>query len=118
MQTTAGSLALLGSIVPRDAFTAAGLRRDGAVLLGKANLAEWANFRSFQSSSGWTGRAGQCLNPYVLDRNPSGSSSGSAAAVAANLAAAAVGSETDGSITAPASACSVVGLKPALGLIS
>jgi amidase len=118
METTAGSLALLGSRPPRDAFVAKRLREAGAVLLGKANLAEWANFRSFQSSSGWTGRAGQCLNPYVLDRNPSGSSSGSGAAVAANLAAGAVGSETDGSITAPASACSVVGLKPTLGLIS
>ena len=118
METTAGSLALLGSRPPRDAFVARQVRKAGAVVLGKANLAEWANFRSFQSSSGWTGRAGQCLNPYVLDRNPSGSSSGSAAAVAANLAAAAVGSETDGSITAPASACSVVGLKPTLGLIS
>jgi amidase len=118
METTAGSLALLGSRPPRDAFVARRLRRAGVVVLGKANLAEWANFRSFQSSSGWTGRAGQCLNPYVLDRNPSGSSSGSAASVAANLAAAAVGSETDGSITAPASACSVVGLKPTLGLIS
>jgi amidase len=118
METTAGSLALLGSRPPRDAFVARQLRKAGAVILGKANLAEWANFRSFQSSSGWTGRAGQCLNPYVLDRNPSGSSSGSAAAVAANLAAAAIGSETDGSITAPASACSVVGLKPTLGLVS
>jgi amidase len=118
METTAGSLALLGSRPPRDAFVARQLRNAGAVVLGKANLAEWANFRSFQSSSGWTGRAGQCLNPYVLDRNPSGSSSGSAAAVAANLAAAAVGTETDGSITAPASSCSVVGLKPTLGLIS
>jgi amidase len=118
METTAGSLALLGSRPPRDAFVAHQLRKAGVVLLGKANLAEWANFRSFQSSSGWTGRAGQCLNPYVLDRNPSGSSSGSAASVAANLAAAAVGTETDGSITAPASACSVVGLKPTLGLIS
>jgi amidase len=118
METTAGSLALLGSRPPRDAFVAGQLREAGAVLLGKANLSEWANFRSFQSSSGWSGRAGQCLNPYVLDRNPSGSSSGSAAAVAANLTAVSVGTETDGSITAPASACSVVGLKPTLGLIS
>ena len=118
MQTTAGSLALLGSRPPRDAFIARRLREAGAVILGKANLAEWANFRSFQSSSGWTGRAGQCLNPYVLDRNPSGSSSGSGAAVAASLAAAAIGTETDGSITAPASATSVVGLKPTLGLAS
>jgi amidase len=118
METTAGSLALLGSRPPRDAFVARRLRNAVVVLLGKANLAEWANFRSFQSSSGGTGRAGQCLNPYVLDRNPSGSSSGPAAAIAANLAAVAVGTETDGSITAPASACSVVGLKPTLGLIS
>jgi amidase len=118
METTAGSLALLGSRPPRDAFIARRLREAGAVILGKTNLSEWANFRSFQSSSGWSGRAGQCLNPYVLDRNPSGSSSGSGAAVAASLAAAAIGTETDGSITAPASATSVVGLKPTLGLAS
>jgi len=118
MQTTAGSLALLGSIVPRDAFTAAGLRRDGAVLLGKANLSEWANFRSFQSSSGWSGRAGQCLNPYVLDHNPCGSSSGSGTAVSANLAAAALGTETDGSIVCPSSTTGLAGIKPTLGLTS
>src|SRR6266581_8387369 len=98
METTAGSLALLGSRPPRDAFVARQLRKAGAVVLGKANLAEWANFRSFQSSSGWTGRAGQCLNPYVLDHNPCGSSSGSGTAVSANLAAATLGTETDGSI--------------------
>ena len=91
MQTTAGSLALLGSKVPRDAGVAKDLREAGAVILGKANLSEWANFRSFQASSGWTGRAGQCLMPYVLDHNASGSSSGSAAAVAANFAAGAIG---------------------------
>ncbi len=118
MQTTAGSLALLGSVVPRDAFTARGLRRDGAVPLGKTNLSEWANFRSFQSSSGWTGRAGQCLNPYVLDHNPCGSSSGSGTAIAANLAAAALGTETDGSIVCPSSTTSLAGIKPTLGLTS
>lgn len=118
MQTTAGSLALLGSIPPRDAFTARGLREAGAVLLGKANLSEWANFRSFQSSSGWSGRAGQCLNPYVLDHNPCGSSSGSGSAISANLAAAALGTETDGSIVCPSSATALVGIKPTLGLTS
>jgi amidase len=118
MQTTAGSLALLGSQVPRDAGVAAALRRAGAVLLGKANLSEWANFRSFHSSSGWSGRAGQCLNPYVLNHNPSGSSSGSAAAVSANFAAGAIGTETDGSIVSPSESCGVVGLKPTLGLTS
>jgi amidase len=118
MQTTAGSLALLGSVVPRDAFTAKGLRRDGAVLLGKANLSEWANFRSFQSSSGWSGRAGQCLNPYVLDHNPCGSSSGSGSAISASLAAAALGTETDGSIVCPSSTTGLAGIKPTLGLTS
>jgi amidase len=118
MQTTAGSWALVGSVVPRDAFTAKRLRDEGAVLLGKANLSEWANFRSFQSSSGWSGRAGQCLDPYVLDHNPCGSSSGSAAAVSANLAAGALGSETDGSIVCPSSNNAVVGIKPTLGLTS
>jgi amidase len=118
METTAGSLALVGSRVPRDAFTVERLRRAGAIILGKANLSEWANFRGNQSSSGWSGRAGQTGNPYVLDRNPSGSSSGSAAAVAASLCAAALGTETDGSIVSPASACSIVGIKPTLGLTS
>ena len=118
MQTTAGSLALLGSIPPRDAFTARGLRKGGAVLLGKANLSEWANFRSFQSSSGWTGRAGQCLNPYVLDHNPCGSSSGSGTSISANLAAAALGTETDGSIVCPSTSTSLAGIKPTLGLTS
>ena len=118
METSAGSLALLGARPTRDAFVARRLRDAGAVILGKTNLSEWANFRSTQSSSGWSGRAGQCLNPYALDRNPSGSSSGSAVAVAANLAPAALGTETDGSIVSPASANSVVGIKPTLGLTS
>ncbi|HEV2917788.1 MAG TPA: amidase, partial [Actinomycetota bacterium] len=118
METTAGSLALLGAEVPRDAFVIRRLRRAGAVILGKANLSEWANFRSTQSSSGWSGRAGQCLSPYVLDHNPCGSSSGSGAAPAANLAAAALGTETDGSIVCPSSNNSLVGIKPTLGLTS
>jgi amidase len=118
MQTTAGSLALLGSRVPRDAFVVERLREAGAVILGKANLSEWANFRSTASSSGWSGRGGQGRNPYVLDRTPCGSSSGSAAAVAANLAAASLGTETDGSILSPATMCGVVGIKPTLGLTS
>src|SRR5512132_1485031 len=118
METTAGSLALLGAEVPRDAFVVRRLRRAGAVILGKANLSEWANFRSTQSSSGWSGRAGQCLSPYVLDHNPCGSSSGSGAAVAANLAAASLGTETDGSIVCPSSNNSLVGIKTTLGLTS
>ena len=118
MTTTAGSLALEGSIPARDAFLAARLREAGAVLLGKANLSEWANFRSTHSSSGWSSRGGQCRNPYVLDRCPSGSSSGSASAAAANLAAVTVGSETDGSIVSPSTHCGIVGIKPTVGLIS
>ena len=118
MHTSAGSLALASSIASRDGFVAARLRAAGAVLLGKTNLSEWANFRGRRSISGWSGRGGQCRNPYVLDRSPSGSSSGSAAAVAANLAALAVGTETDGSITSPGSACSLVGIKPTVGLVS
>jgi amidase len=118
METTAGSLALLGSKPARDAFVVERLREAGAVILGKTNLSEWANFRSSQSTSGWSGRGGQTRNPYALDRNPSGSSSGSAAAVAANLVAAAVGTETDGSIVSPASACGIVGIKPTVGLVS
>lgn len=118
MTTTAGSLALEGSIAPRDAFVAARLRAAGAVLLGKANMSEWANFRSSHSSSGWSSRGGQAKNPYALDCNPCGSSSGSGAAVSANLCAVAVGTETDGSIVCPASANGVVGLKPTLGLVS
>ncbi|HEV3464253.1 MAG TPA: amidase, partial [Actinomycetota bacterium] len=118
METTAGSLALVGAEVPRDAFVIRRLRRAGAVILGKANLSEWANFRSTQSSSGWSGRAGQCLSPYVLDHNPCGSSSGSGTAIAANLAAASLGTETDGSIVCPSSHNSLVGIKPTLGLTS
>src|SRR6266545_2737395 len=118
METAAGSLALVGSRVPRDAFVVKGLRDAGAVILGKANLSEWANFRSLQSSSGWSGRAGQCANPYVLDHNPCGSSSGSGAAVSANLSAVALGTETDGSIVCPSSTNGVVGIKPTLGLTS
>lgn len=116
--TSAGSLALEGSIPPRDAFVAARLRQAGAVLLGKANLSEWANFRSNRSSSGWSARGGQCRNPYVLNRNPCGSSSGSGAATSANLCAAAVGTETDGSIICPSSANGLVGIKPTVGLVS
>ncbi len=118
MQTTAGSLALLGSRPPRDAFVVSRLREAGAILLGKTNMSEWANFRSDSSSSGWSGRGGQARNPYVLDRSPSGSSSGSATAIAANLALASLGSETDGSILSPSSANAVVGIKPTVGLIS
>src|SRR5207245_2782426 len=118
MTTTAGSLALLGSIPPRDSFLAARLREAGAVILGKANLSEWANFRGERSTSGWSARGGQTNNPYVLDRNPSGSSSGSAVAVAANLCAVSVGTETDGSIVSPASANGIVGIKPTVGLLS
>jgi amidase len=118
MTTTAGSLALEGSIPPHDAFLAARLREAGAVLLGKANLSEWANFRSTRSSSGWSSRGRQCRNPYALDRCPSGSSSGSGVAASANLAAVTVGSETDGSIVSPSSSCGIVGIKPTLGLVS
>ena len=118
MTTTAGSLALAGSIPPRDSFVAARLRAAGAVLLGKSNLSEWANFRGSLSTSGWSGRGGETRNPYILDRNPSGSSSGSAVAVSANLCAVAVGTETDGSILAPASFYGIVGIKPTLGLVS
>lgn len=118
MATTAGSLALLGAKPPSDAFLVQRLRAAGALLLGKANLSEWANIRSNRSSSGWSGRGGQTKNPYALDRNPSGSSSGSGAAASASLCAAAVGTETDGSIVSPASNCGVVGLKPTVGLVS
>jgi amidase len=118
MSTTAGSLALAGSHATRDSFVAEKLRRAGAVILGKTNLSEWANFRSTHSTSGWSGRGGQTRNPYALDRNPCGSSSGSGAAVAANLCAAAIGTETDGSIVCPSSANSIVGIKPTLGLVS
>lgn len=118
MTTTAGSLALKGSIALKDSFVAQRLRAAGAVILGKTNLSEWANIRSSHSTSGWSGRGGQTKNPYVLDRNPCGSSSGSGAAVAANFAAVAVGTETDGSVVCPSSANSLVGIKPTLGLIS
>ncbi len=118
MTTTAGSTALAGSIPARDSTVAARLREAGAILLGKTNMSEWANFRSTHSSSGWSSRGGQCRNPYVLDRSPSGSSSGSGSAIAASLATAAIGTETDGSIVSPAYACSLVGLKPTVGLVS
>jgi amidase len=118
LHTTAGSYALLGARPDRDAFLVRRLRAAGAVILGKANLSEWANFRSTSSSSGWSARGGQANNPYVLDRNPCGSSSGSASAAAANLAAVTIGTETNGSIVCPASANSTVGLKPTLGLVS
>src|SRR5262249_28664845 len=118
MMTTAGSLALEGFTPEKDSAVAQRLRESGAVILGKTNLSEWANFRSNHSSSGWSGRGGQTHNPYALDRNPGGSSSGSGAAVAANLCAVTVGSETDGSIVCPSSANGVVGIKPTLGLVS
>jgi amidase len=118
MTTTAGSLALAGSRATMDATVAARLRAAGAILVGKTNLSEWANFRSSHSASGWSGRGGQCRNPYALDRSPSGSSSGSGAAVAAGYCAAAIGTETDGSITSPAAANGLVGLKPTVGLVS
>ncbi|HEU4785512.1 MAG TPA: amidase family protein, partial [Ktedonobacterales bacterium] len=118
METTAGSLALVGVKRVQDAHIAARLREAGAVLLGKANMSEWANFRSTHSSSGWSARGGQALNPYALDRTPCGSSSGSAIAVAANLCSTSVGTETDGSILCPASINGVVGIKPTVGLTS
>jgi amidase len=118
MTTTAGSLALAGSIPLQDSFIAAKLRAAGAIFLGKANMSEWANFRSTHSTSGWSGRGGLAKNPYVLDRNPCGSSSGSGGAVAANLCAAAIGTETDGSIVCPSTANGIVGIKPTVGLVS
>jgi amidase len=118
MHTSAGSLALGESIAPGDAFIVERLREAGAVILGKTNLSEWANFRSTHSTSGWSGRGGQTKNPYVLDRNPCGSSSGTAASISANLAVVGVGTETDGSIVCPSSACGLVGIKPTLGLVS
>ncbi|MFV0387184.1 MAG: amidase [Pyrinomonadaceae bacterium] len=119
MKTTAGSLALIEAPTPKkDAFIVSKLRAAGAVLLAKTNLSEWANFRSQNASSGWSGRGGQTRNPYILDRSPCGSSSGSGAAVSANLAAIALGTETDGSIVCPASINGIVGIKPTLGLVS
>jgi amidase len=119
MQTTAGSLALVEAPTPKqDAFVAEQLRKAGAVIIGKTNLSEWANFRSSRSISGWSGRGGQTNNPYFLDQNPCGSSSGSGVAVSANLAAAAIGTETNGSIICPALTNGVVGIKPTLGLVS
>lgn len=118
MHTTAGSRALLDAPPPAEAPVVARLRAAGAVILGKTNLSEWANYRSRHSSSGWSGRGGQTRNPYALDRNPSGSSSGSGAGVSANLCAVAVGTETDGSVVGPASACGVVGIKPTVGLVA
>src|SRR5690348_4086126 len=117
MHTSAGSLALATSIPPRDSWVAERLRAAGAVILGKTNLSEWANIRSTHSSSGWSGRGGQGKNPYALDRNTSGSSSGSGGGVAASYCAAAIGSETDGSVTSPSAACGLVGIKPTVGLI-
>jgi amidase len=118
MLTTAGSLALIDAPAPRDAGLVERLRKAGALILGKTNLSEWANYRSNHASSGWSGRGGQTRNPYVLDRNPCGSSAGSAAAVAAGLVTVAIGSETDGSIICPASMNGIVGIKPTLGLVS
>ncbi len=118
MLTTAGSLALVGSRPAQDSFVARKLREAGALILGKTNLSEWANIRSSHSTSGWSGRGGLTRNPYALDRNPCGSSSGSGAAVAASLCALAVGTETDGSVVCPSSANGIVGLKPTMGLIS
>ena len=118
MLTTAGSLALVGAKPERDAYIVWRLREAGAVIIGKTNLSEWANFRSTHSSSGWSGRGGQTKNPYALDRNPCGSSSGTGAAVSANLALVGVGTETDGSIVCPSAACGLVGIKPTLGLVS
>jgi amidase len=118
MMTTAGSLALVGSKPPKDSMVAQKLREAGAVILGKTNLSEWANIRSRHSTSGWSGRGGQTRNPYALDRNPCGSSSGSGAAASANFCAAAIGTETDGSIVCPSSANGLVGIKPTVGLVS
>jgi amidase len=116
--TTAGSLALVGAKVPKDSFVAQRLRAAGAVILGKTNLSEWANIRSSRSTSGWSGRGGLTRNPYALDRNPCGSSSGTGAGISANLAAIGIGTETDGSIVCPSSSNGLVGIKPTVGLVS
>jgi amidase len=118
MMTTAGSLALVGAQAPKDSFLAQKLRAAGAVILGKTNLSEWANIRSNHSTSGWSGRGGLTKNPYALDRNPCGSSSGTGAGISANLAAAGIGTETDGSIVCPSSSNGLAGIKPTVGLIS
>jgi amidase len=118
MQTTAGSLAMVGNTASKDAFVVKKLREAGAIIIGKTNLSEWANFRSTQSSSGWSSRGGQTKNPYFLDHNPCGSSAGSGVAVSANFCVVAVGTETDGSIVCPSSVSGVVGIKPTVGLIS
>src|SRR6202167_4509534 len=118
MMTTAGSLALVGSKPPRDSFVAERLRAAGSVILGKTNLSEWANIRSSHSTSGWSGRGGLTRNPYALDRNPCGSSSGTGAGISANLAAVGIGTETDGSIVCPSSSNGLAGIKPTVGLVS
>ena len=118
MMTTAGSLALEGHHAAKDAFIVGQLRAAGAVLLGKTNLSEWANFRSTRSTSGWSSRGGQTKNPYLLARNPSGSSAGSGSAVSANLCAVAIGTETNGSVVSPSSCNGIVGIKPTVGLLS
>lgn len=118
MMTTAGAAALIGNVASKDAFIVAQLREAGAVLLGKTNLSEWANFRSTRSTSAWSSRGGQTRNPFALNRNPSGSSSGSGAAVSANLCVVAIGTETNGSIISPSSSCGIVGIKPTVGLLS
>ena len=118
MQTTAGAIALAGNIAKKDAFIVSKLREAGVIIIGKTNLSEWANFRSTQSSSGWSSRGGQTKNPYFLDRNPCGSSAGSGTAVSANLCVVAIGTETDGSIVCPSSVNGIVGIKPTVGLVS
>ncbi|MDD5150121.1 MAG: amidase [Flavobacterium sp.] len=118
MQTTAGALAMEGNLASNDAFIVKKMREAGAIIIGKSNLSEWANFRSTQSCSGWSSRGGQTKNPYILDHNPCGSSAGSGVAVAANFCVVAVGTETDGSIVCPASVNGIVGIKPTVGLVS